>query len=277
MLQAYNGSDRFWAHQRQINLTYNYRSFHDVESSYQFLRWLYARTWLGSERPSILFDLSTAWLIEHKILLPGVTVLERLVVQVRERAERRSWKLLNHQLSDEQKQVTRQAVVSTEPQQPTPFDEWRQMPTHNSSPQIRAMLDRLEALQNSRLQMVDVSMLSPNRLRTLADYALSAPSLRLRRLNDQRQTAVLIAGIVTLAIRIQDLILDMFEQWLHESATRAKHTFEQERLQTLAAFDQAAFQLRDFAQYLADLPDEQVLTMAQLFTQFRREISFHSS
>ena len=270
-LAAYNASETFWYHQRLISTIYNYRSFHEIEPSYQFLRWLYARTWVGSERPSILFDLSTAWLIEHKILLPGVTVLERLVSQVRTRAERRSWKLINRQLSSEQKQRTRQLLASANEDQMIPFDDLRQMPTHNSSPQIRHMLDRLEALRHYQLHTIDLSMLSPNRLRTLADYALAVSIPTLRRLSPERQSAVLIAGMVTLAIRIQDLILDMFEQWLHESITQAKHNFEQERLQSLTHFDQAAFQLRDFAHFLTQLPDGDTITPSQLFAQFQRE------
>lgn len=102
-IEAYNQSRTFWHHQSSINDVYGYCSFHNVLPSYQFLRWLYMCVRIG-ERPSLLFDLSTAWLIEHKILLPGVTTLERLVSQIRDCVERRSRDSINRQLSHEQKQ-----------------------------------------------------------------------------------------------------------------------------------------------------------------------------
>lgn len=269
-LQTYNTSETFWDHQSDINVTYGYHSFHDVLPSYRFLRWLYTRTWVSSERPSILFDLSTAWLIEHKVLLPGVTVLERLVATVRERAEQRSWQLIRHQLNDEQIQLTKQLVTTPDDESPALFDELREMPSHNSSPQIRYHLDRLETLRGYELHTIDISSLSRNRLRTLADYALLANSSRLFRLRPDRRAAVIVAGMVRLAIRIQDLIVEMVNQWLHESVTQAKKAIEQKRLQSLLEFDQAAFQLRDFAQHLLQLSQTTPIDMAKLFTQFER-------
>ena len=55
------------------------------------VRWLYNHFWLASERPGVLFDLAVDRCIGQKVILPGVTVLERLISQIRERATSRLW------------------------------------------------------------------------------------------------------------------------------------------------------------------------------------------
>ena len=39
--------------------------------------------WALEEGPRALFDRAVLWLIEHRVLLPGITVLARLVAEVR--------------------------------------------------------------------------------------------------------------------------------------------------------------------------------------------------
>jgi hypothetical protein len=70
-------------HLAEIQRLYGYRSLNDNGEHFRMVRWLYIRAWLSAERPSVLFDLATARLVERKVLLPGVSVLSRLVANPR--------------------------------------------------------------------------------------------------------------------------------------------------------------------------------------------------
>ncbi len=81
-------------HSREIQQLYGYHDFSEHPTHFQLIRWLYLHAWLTAERPSVLFDLATKRLVDQKVLLPGVSVLERLVASVRDRSANRLWQEL---------------------------------------------------------------------------------------------------------------------------------------------------------------------------------------
>ena len=86
--------DARWRHVLEIRESYGYRELGDPRQVFHLVRWLYTRASLSAEGPSVLFDHATRWLVEQKILLPGVTTLARLVARIRERAAARLWRTL---------------------------------------------------------------------------------------------------------------------------------------------------------------------------------------
>jgi len=82
------------AHRTEIQHHYRYQDFHSPPWRFRLSRMLYSRAWISNERPSLLFDIGTAWLIQHKVLLPGATVLQRLIIEIRERASNQLWNRL---------------------------------------------------------------------------------------------------------------------------------------------------------------------------------------
>lgn len=115
-------SNTHWDHAQEIRQHEGYREFSDQPEHWRFIRWLYGRVWVGVEAPSVLFDVATAQLVERKILLPGVTVLERLVSTVRERVAQRVWSYLARIPSTQQQSRLEALVVVNEKTRQTPLD-----------------------------------------------------------------------------------------------------------------------------------------------------------
>lgn len=75
-ISAYRDSEQRWRHTTEIRHRYGYREFVDKGVRFRLGRRLCAMCWTGTDRPSVLFDHASAWLIGHKVLLPGVTILD---------------------------------------------------------------------------------------------------------------------------------------------------------------------------------------------------------
>ncbi len=108
---AYQVSRWRWRHEKEIRDRYGYASFNEPFLQFRLNRWLYALCWTGTDRPSVLFDRATAWLLANKVLLPGLTVLERAVARVRSRANERLWQRLTMQVTPEQRALSAAARI----------------------------------------------------------------------------------------------------------------------------------------------------------------------
>ncbi|MBZ9749779.1 DUF4158 domain-containing protein [Deinococcus sp. HMF7604] len=86
-------------HQRLIRDYLAYQTFNGFQAV-RLIRWLFAQLALGNPRPIELFDGATAYLEKHRIILPGVTVLARLIARVRERHAVRTFEGLSQRLTD---------------------------------------------------------------------------------------------------------------------------------------------------------------------------------
>ncbi len=161
-------------HVHEIMREYGYHDFSSQPEHFRFLRWLYTRAWWSEERLTVLFDLAMAQMIERKVLLPGVSVLERLVSTVREHASMRLWQLLAQLPTPRQVALLETLLVVPEGERQTPLDRLRRGPTRVSSPALVAALRRVDAIRLFEVEHVDLSFVPKGRLIALARYATTA-------------------------------------------------------------------------------------------------------
>src|SRR5439155_13855904 len=251
-LEHYHSRDTHWDHATEIQKSYGYRDFHNPREAFRLVRWLYSRAWLSAERPSVLFDLATARLVERKVLLPGVTTMERLVARVRERVAARLWQQLTQVTNADQ-----QANLDTLLQVPagehtTLLDRLRRAPSRVSGPELVAALHRVEAMRALGVSDISLDHLPLNRLRALARYAAAARAQAISRMAPERRTATLLAFAHAFERTAMDDAIDVFDGLVSDIVRGAHKEGEKERLRTLHDLDSAALQLWDALQVLLD-------------------------
>jgi hypothetical protein len=156
-LDRYRVGGTRWDHADEIKRAYGYRDFGDQPEHICLVRWLYARVWVSAERPSMLFDLATARLVERKVLLPRVTTLARLVASVRDRAAERLWRTLAAAPDDAQRARLERLVVISSGERLSPLKQLGRSPTRANAAGLVSALRRLGAFQALDVAALDLA------------------------------------------------------------------------------------------------------------------------
>ena len=251
-LVRYRDGTARWHHAAEIRQTYGYREFADPAAQWPLLRWLYALCWTGTDRPSALFDRATAWLVTHKVLLPGASVLERVIARVRTRANSRLWRLLAARITPDQKERLEALLMLPEGGRQSPMDRLRSGPTLQSTAELARALKRLDEVRQLATGLPRTDRLPKTRVLALARFAGAAKAQAVVRLPDERRVATLLAFIRALEASAQDDVLDLFDLLITRMFTEAIRKGREARLRSLRDLDAAALILSKVSALVLD-------------------------
>ncbi|MBR8851010.1 hypothetical protein J0X08_05164 (plasmid) [Klebsiella variicola] len=118
-----------------------------------------------------MFDFATAWLLQHKVLLPAASTLTRLIGEIRERANRRLWRKLASLPDSWQTAQLAGLLEIPEGQRVSVMEQLRKGPATVSGPSFTEALERYTRLRNMEVSRLNFSGLPAAQLRNLARYA----------------------------------------------------------------------------------------------------------
>lgn len=258
-LSSYQSSEQRWRHTVEIRSRHGYREFTEKGIRFRLGRRLCALCWTGTDRPGVLFDHALSWLFANKILLPGITVLERFIAEIRSRMESRLLKMLIKDLTIDQQERLNQLLITNDDDHQSILDKLRKGPVRVSVPSFLKSLQRIEMARDIGVNLPLLHIPSC-RIEKLARFANTAKMTAIKRLPYERKMATLVAFVHHLEAAAQDDALDVLCMILSDLFSTAKQNNNKMRLRTLKDLDLAAATLADACKLLlnSDLLDHEI-------------------
>jgi hypothetical protein len=257
-------------HAGLIRNQYQYREF-TWPWSFRLSRLLYTRSWISNERPSLLFDLATGWLIQHKILLPGASTLTRLISEVRERATNRLWQRLSVLPTPDQAAKLETLLQIPEGSRTSRFDRYRKGPVTISGPAFNEAVDRYQELKSFGMQELDFTGIPPVRFKNIARHAGMISMHKISRMPERKRIAILVAFAKAYETIALDEALDVLDLLITYIAGEAKKLGLKKRLRTLKDLDKSALALAEVCALILNDSMQDELLRSAIFARMPRE------
>lgn len=241
-------------HQAEIVTSYGLVAFADAEA--ELAGWIADQAWITGDGPKAIFDGAVAWCRARRVLLPGVTTLDKLVAAGREAAEQRLWAQLAGQVSGSAAGTLLGwlEVPAGVKQRVSELDRLRKGVFRPSSKGMLAALERVGDLTVAGSAGVDVSGVPPRRLLGLAQHGLSGKASVLRRMSREHRLAVLVATVSVLGARAADDVLELFDLLMTtELLSKAERESKDEKLRRYPRVSRNAGRLAEAVGVLLDM------------------------
>lgn len=257
-LDRYQQSEQRWQHTSEIRIRYGFKEFNEKGIRFRLGRWLYALFWTGTDRPGLLFEQTVLWLINNKILLPGITTVERFIAEVRSRMDTRLWRSLIKNLTNDQTEKLNNLLSVADKQRQSLLDILRKGPVRASSKTLVKALKRIETARELSIELP--KRVPEGRISVLSRFANTAKTTAISRLFYERKMATLVAFAHHFEATTQDDALDILAIVLSELFSKAKRKNHKKRLRTIKDLDSAAATLIDACKVVLDnnLTDQEV-------------------
>jgi len=223
-------------HVKNVEAYLGFRRAEDM-NLYELSQWLVKRA-LEHDKPTLLFQMASEKLYEMKIVRPGVSVIERMVIASRQSAREETYQCLNFLITEEcQRFLDSILMLNETDEQPwtkgrTILHWLRYAATSNTPRAILTTIEKLQFLQDAGVDQWDLSSLNPNRQKLLAQEGRRSTNQALQRMSPERRYPILLAFLYQSLQDITDELIDLFDRCLADRYKNAKKDNQVFRLAT---------------------------------------------
>ncbi|MFI7454500.1 DUF4158 domain-containing protein [Nonomuraea sp. NPDC049714] len=240
-------------HAREIRELLGLREFAEAEAELRAFVASRAAQTRDSRRE--LFDRAVVWLIENRVLLPGITTLAPLVTNVRAEQLAAINEHLVEQTPVEMRRELLESLVVPAGKKVSPLEWMRTAVAVVSGTGMKEALNRSVAVWAFGAGAVDAGGVAPVKLTELAAYGMSAKAPKIGQLKGSRRVATLLATMRHLeGVSVDDALL-LFDLLMSTKLlARASRDEKNAKLKSLPKLRKAALQAESALRAALDTP-----------------------
>lgn len=264
----------YLAHRQNVLKHLGFNRFDEADQE-QLENWLEQKARLGL-LPDDLFQQAEYHLLAQRILLPGPSVLERLIIHICATVHQELFEALSQELSLELRGSIDQLLKVSEGEPRSYFHQLKAYPPAATISSLQSYLERYKTVAETGIDSFEGRMLTPAFLDYLFKQAKRYSAKDLKRFADHKRYALMVCFLLETRKVLLDHLVTMHDQYLMDMCRKSKNIYEQKHRDLRRRQKKAVDVVLDANHCLLNWPAEEPLLKAAFWQQVDEE-KFRSS
>jgi hypothetical protein len=252
-------------HRQQILTYLDFQKFDDTAHA-QLTTWLHQQAQQGV-LPDALFPQAEQYLLANRLLLPGPSVLERLIISVCADVHAEVFEAMFQRLSPEVRQAIDHLLTVPDGEHRSAFASLKDYPPAATISSIQAYLERYRTVAETGIEACDLPVVTPAFLAYLCQLAKRYSATDLKRFANHKRYALMLAFLLETRKGLLDHLVLMHDQYVTEMCRRVKHDYEQQHRALRKRQKRAIDVVLETTERFLNWPDEHPMSKADLWQQ----------
>ena len=250
--------------QRKNILSYLGFSKYNDEAQTRLQAWLETQAQQGF-LPDELFLRAERFLLSEGVVLPGPTVLERLVISVCSAAHERLFDALNERLSPALRQAIDDLLIVQPGDQRSLFYLLKEYPPSATISSIRRYLERYRALDNTGIDAIEAQAVDPAFLDYIYRLTRRYSVRDIKRFKERKRYSLMLCFLLESRKVLLDHLVKMHDQYIMDLRRQCKRIHEKKHREFRKRQKKAIDTVLDATHLILDWPDDRPLHKVDLW------------
>lgn len=256
-------------HRKNILAYLGFRKFGTSAQS-QLTTWIEKQARQG-QLPGPLFEQAQAYLLTNRVLLPGPSVLDKLITHICSQLHLELFEQIYQRLPTNLKRAIDELLQLPDNEQRSFFNQLKQFPPTATINSLRTYLQRYKDLTQTGIGSVKVQLLDPAFQEYLFHLARRYSAKDLKRFNEYKRYALMICFLLESRKRLLDYLVKMHDQFLLDASRKSRNIYDKKYRQYRSQQQKAMNTVLHSTKTLLDWPEDQALSKKKFWEQVDRE------